>query len=271
MNLSLGTMLGQSGVGGFTFTDSDAAAYAAAIAVADGQQLENGVKAAINALFAGLKTDGEWTSFSVLRCYAGPRTLAGCAVPLKGVAPTLVNFVSADINRKTGLIGNGTTKYVNHNYNNSANAQDNQQMWSYLTAAITNNGATQAIIGAGQNQSGISHIGRVNAGSTYFSRSQNTIVGTDIAIGSGVGLVGISRNNGASYQVHANGITQTNTNVSQSPFSANVFSFGRNNSGLISPSNLRAALDGVGNGWTAPANIEARIATYLAAINTAIP
>jgi hypothetical protein len=252
-------------------TDPDAAAYIAAVEVADGQALEGGVKAAINNLFIGLKTDGEWNAFSVLRCYAGPRTLAGCAVPLKGVAPTLVNFVSGDINRKTGLIGNGATKYVNHNHSNSANPQNSQQMWSYLTAAIINNSQTQAIIGVGITQTGISHIGRVDGATEYFSRSQNAVVGTAIAIGAGVGLVGISRSNSASYQVRANGTTQTNVSSSQTPASGNVFSFARNNSGVISPSNHRAAFDCVGAGWIDSANIEARITTYLAALNAALP
>jgi hypothetical protein len=256
---------------GYAFADSDAAAYVAAVETADVQALEYDVKAAIDALFVGLKADGEWNAFGVLHCLAGPRTLAGLAVPMKGAAPTLVNFVSGDINRKTGLVGNGSTKYVNHNRNTNADGQDDQQMWSYLTNPITDNGSTQAVMGVGLSQNGTSHIGRTNGASNYFSRSRSSSTGTSIAIGSGIGLVGMSRNNSASYDLHADGVTQTNTITSQPPFSANIFSFGRNSSGLISPSNQRESFVGIGAAWTNPANIEARIDTYMAAISAAIP
>jgi hypothetical protein len=47
---------------------------------------------------------------------AGARTLAGALVPLAGAAPTNVGpFVSGDYNRKTGLVGDGSTKYLNSN------------------------------------------------------------------------------------------------------------------------------------------------------------
>ena len=256
---------------GFTFADSDAAAYVAAVEAADTQPLETGIKAAIDALFVGLKTDSEWTAFQALRCYAGPRTLAGCAVPMKGVAPTLNNFILADLNRETGLIGNGSTKYVDHNRNNNADGQNDQQMWSYLTGAITDNGSTQVVIGVGLSQNGVSHIGRTNGSSSYFSRNRNASIGTSMAKGSGVGLVGMSRNNSANYDIHADGVTQTNTLASQTPFNGGIFSFGRNSAGLTSPSNQRAAFDCIGAAWTDPANIEARIDTYMAAIAAAIP
>jgi hypothetical protein len=250
--------------------DDDAIFYINAVENADEQTLEIGVKMAINNLFLGLKADNEWSAIKALRIYAGPRTLAGCAVPAKGAAPTLINFVAGDINRLTGIKGNGSNKYVNHNRNNNADPQDNQQMWSFLTDPIIDNGQTQVVMGVGLAQTGATHIGRTNTAVSYFNRNRNTNTATGIAIGSGVGLVGFSRNNNATYDIRSNGITQTNAMPSQSPFNGDVWSFARNASAR-SYSNHRAAVEAIGEAWTNPNNIEARIVTYLSAIENSIP
>jgi hypothetical protein len=65
--------------------DPDAAAYIAAVEAADGQALEEGVKQAMNTLVATLKSQvGLWDNIEIFAPLAGPRTLAGCMVPLKG-------------------------------------------------------------------------------------------------------------------------------------------------------------------------------------------
>lgn len=119
--------------GGGGSLDPDAAAYLAAVETADGQALEEGVKTAINDFVVGCKADGIWSALKASCILAGARTLNGCLVPLAGTAPTNVNFVSADYNRKTGLKGDGATKYLNSNRNSNQQPQNNRHNSVYLS------------------------------------------------------------------------------------------------------------------------------------------
>jgi hypothetical protein len=107
-------------------TDPDAGAYIAAVEAADGQLLEFGVGKAINDFVVGCKQDKIWDAIKASCILAGARTLNGALVPLAGTAPTNFNFVSGDYNRKTGLVGDGSSKYLNSNRNNNADPQDSQ-------------------------------------------------------------------------------------------------------------------------------------------------
>jgi hypothetical protein len=95
--------------------DTDAQAYITAVETADGQPLEVGVKVAIDELVVGFKKNTIWSNAVQLILPCGPRTLAGALVPLKGTAPTNSGFVFGDYTRKTGLSGNGSSKYLNSN------------------------------------------------------------------------------------------------------------------------------------------------------------
>jgi hypothetical protein len=105
--------------------DTDAAAYITAVETADGQALEEKTKIAIDNFVLGCKADGIWNAIKACCIMAGARTLAGALVPLVGPAPTNFNFVAGDYNRKTGLVGNGSTKYLNSNRNNNADPPAN--------------------------------------------------------------------------------------------------------------------------------------------------
>ncbi len=83
--------------------DTDVATWAASVATADGQALEDGVINAVNTFVTGVKSDGDWTNLDQILILNSVRTLAGAAVPLKGTTPTFYNFVSGNLNRTTGL------------------------------------------------------------------------------------------------------------------------------------------------------------------------
>jgi hypothetical protein len=110
MNYSLGNMLGGASV--LNRFDPDAKAYIAAVEVADGQALEPAIRTAYNNFILGCKSDGIWDAIKASCILAGARSLSGALVPLKGSAPTNNNFVSGDYVRTTGLVGDGTTKYL---------------------------------------------------------------------------------------------------------------------------------------------------------------
>lgn len=120
-------------IGGLDGYDTDALTYIAAVEAADGQSLEVATKDAFNAFVVGCKTDGIWSAIKASCILAGARTLAGALVPLVGTAPTNFNFDSGDYNRKTGLVGNGTNKYLNSNRNNNADPQNSRHLSVYTS------------------------------------------------------------------------------------------------------------------------------------------
>ena len=115
--------------------DPDAATYITAVESADGQALEEPVKIAIDNFVLGCKTDGIWDAIKASCILAGARTLSGALVPLAGTAPTNYNFVAGDYNRKTGLVGDGNTKYLDSNRNNNTDPQNDKHASVYQTTA----------------------------------------------------------------------------------------------------------------------------------------
>ena len=111
--------------------DADAAAYITAVETADGQALEERTKIAIDNFVIGCKQDGIWNAIKASCILAGARTRLGALTPLTGTAPTSFNFVDGDYNRKTGLLGDGSTKYLNTNRTGDADPQNSfhQAVW----------------------------------------------------------------------------------------------------------------------------------------------
>ena len=115
----------------------DTTSYIAAVEAADGQALEDSIKTAYTDFIVGCKADGIWNAIKASCILAGARTLNGALVPLVGTAPTNFNFVSGDYIRKTGLRGNGTTKYLNSNRSNNSDPQNNTHLSVNVTLAPT--------------------------------------------------------------------------------------------------------------------------------------
>jgi hypothetical protein len=119
--------------------DLDAAAYVLAVEAADGQALEPAVRLAYNTFVKGCKQDNIWDLISGSCILAGARTLNGALVPLKGPSPANNNFVSGDYNRKTGLKGDGSTKYLDSNINNNSLPGLSKSTCFYATEIVGNN------------------------------------------------------------------------------------------------------------------------------------
>jgi hypothetical protein len=109
-----GTTIGAVTITGEIITapafDPDAAAYIAAVEAADGQALEDGVRQAIDDLVVTLKATTGWAAMDSFLPMAGPRTLAGALVPLRGDAPQFNNLVAGDYSRTLGITGDGIAK-----------------------------------------------------------------------------------------------------------------------------------------------------------------
>jgi hypothetical protein len=166
--------------------DPDAAVYVAAVEAADGQSLETATKVAIHSFVKGCKNDGIWPAIKASCILAGARTLTGALVPLVGTAPTNVDglFVSGDYNRKTGLVGDGTSKYLNSNRSNNADPQNSKSLCVYVSS--TGASTLPLIASDVYNTPGFSLIGRVGVNvltCAINSASVFGVTGADFANG----------------------------------------------------------------------------------------
>jgi hypothetical protein len=177
-----------------------------------------------------------WNTMGTHCIFAGV-TFPGCFVPLRsgmGV-PTNFNFVSGDHNSVTGLIGNGSTKYIDSGRNNNADGQNDQSMSVFLSNAVTNTGVAEVFIGTGAvSVSGTTRMARVSTAENLVLRNRNSTIDT-LTAGPAItaGFVGMSRNNSANFVARQPGTTQTIARTSQAALAGNVFVFASNNAGAI--------------------------------------
>jgi hypothetical protein len=182
--------------------DAEADAYIAAVEAADGQALEPGVKFAIKNFVLCCKDDGIWSAIKASCILAGARTRLGALTPLVGTAPTSFNFVDGDYNRKTGLVGDGSTKYLNSNRNNNADPQNSKHVSFYATTL-----ATTAQFSIYVNSSSGSTLGRtqVAQGSTRtlasFRNNSDVLIPQEVAVSTG--FIGVARSNSSQIVVRA--------------------------------------------------------------------
>jgi hypothetical protein len=193
--------------------DADAAVYLNAVAEADQQQLEPAVRKAINDFVVGCKRDGIWDALKASCILMGAHTLSGALVPLKGGNPSNSNFVSGDYDRKTGLVGDASTKFINPNRNSLSDPQDSRHMSCFVTDAGS----------AGS----ISHSVSVILGRT-FARPNSSGTTSHSLIVSGF-LYGVSRFSASNYDLRVNGSTTLVSAASTSLSSEQNRFFGRNN------------------------------------------
>jgi len=254
--------------GGGPSYDTDAQAYITLVEAADSQSLETGVKDAINAFVVGCKSDGIWDAIKAACIMAGARTLDGALVPLVGTAPANNNFVSGDYNRKTGLVGDGATKYLDSNRANNADPQDNQHACVYGNISRT---STEVFVGAGGTLTGRLAIFSTPSNLTFASRSSANS-GAIANAGTGIGLCGVTRSSSANYIARGNGNNTTITQASETPTADDIFVFCRN-SGTDTPvvfTANRLSFYSIGEALDL-ALLDTRVSTLMTAIGAAIP
>jgi hypothetical protein len=265
---SVGTATQASNTVGPIF-DANAAAYITAVESADTQALEAGVRTAINDFVRGCKADGIWSAIKASCILAGARTLTGALVPLVGTAPTNVGnlFVAGDYNRKTGLVGNGSTKYLDSNRNNNADPQDSKHLAVASTAAPTG-GNNATYIGAGGTSSGNSRLGTSSGNATIGYRI-NIASGSPV-LGSGTaqatGFIGVSRSSSSLTTVRVGGVNTTDSSASASPANVNLQVFAANGSVF---SNARIAFYSIGESLDL-AQLDSRVTALINAFDAAI-
>lgn len=187
-------------------SDADVNSYILAVEAADGQELEAGVITAVESFILGCKSDGIWDAIKASCILAGARTLNGALVPLTGTAPTNFNFVSADYNRKTGLKGNGSTKYLNTNRNNNADPQNSKHLAVYATQLQS--GTAGVYLGGQASTSGHSFI--LCSEVITLRMAINMTSAGNIGSQHALGLMGCNRSNSAAITGRAKKFTSGN-------------------------------------------------------------
>jgi hypothetical protein len=252
--------------------DPDAATYIAAVEAADEAAspgvgaLETATKVAIHSFVKGCKADGIWPAIKASCILAGARTLSGALVPLTGTAPTNFNFVSGDYDRKTGLVGNGSTKYLNSNRANNADPQNSNHNACWVSAS-----SVGALMASSSSNSGQNYMDTNTSTNTRFASRSN--VSTQSVSGSTApGLYGHSRSDSANMSYRCPQGSASFAQSSQSPESRNVFLYTRTNDGISFSqwSAARLAFYSIGESLDL-ALLDARISALIAAFAAAIP
>jgi hypothetical protein len=266
------------GATGFLGFDPDALAYIQAVETADGEPLEAGVKVAIDDFVRGCKADGIWSSLKASCIMAGARTLNGALVPLVGAAPTNFNFVSGDYDRKTGLKGDGATKYLDSNRANNADPQNSVHRAVWITEAMdpVNGGILSS---GGATFVGADNIGRLGAGSgndlLFYSRHDGGVTAGDLAVVENarttLGLWMLFREDEEVFGGRIAGTEVTQTNTSNTPNANNLFVFARPDelSNAVSITNPRISFYSIGEALDRPA-LDTRVSDLMTAIDGAI-
>jgi hypothetical protein len=253
------TLIVKTGFNGMT--DADAIAYVNAVEAADGQLLEFGVGKAINDFVVGCKLDNTWSAIKASCILAGARTLTGALVPLVGTAPTNFNFVSGDYNRKTGLVGDGSTKYLDSNRNNNADPQDSSHNAVFVSAA-NSTGATGVYIGT-SDTAGANNIGQTTT--ALFVRNR-TFAG-DVLTSIPVNFIGTNRANSSTFTRRASNVDFSVSLASNGLANQSILVFTRV---LASYTNARLAFYSIGESLDL-ALLDARVTTLINAFAAAIP
>lgn len=204
------------------FFDPNALAYIAAVEAADGQTLEAGVKTAINTFVAGCKSDSIWSAIKASCILAGARTLNGALVPLAGSAPSNNNFVSGDYSRTLGLLGDGSTKYLSSNRNNTVDPQDSKHISVYCTSGSSRD-ATRFMIGSG---AGVGGTLLSTDATTLRARVNYLIIPSLLPTTTPLtGFIGINRSSASQTNLRFNSSSATISNTSGTPRSDNIAVF----------------------------------------------
>ena len=245
-------------------SDADVNSYLNLVESADGQQLELGVITAVESFVLGCKSDGIWSAIKASCILAGARTLSGALVPLVGTAPTNNNFVSGDYNRKTGLLGNGTSKYLNPQRAINADPQNSHHYGVNVTQAPTTD-VTRAFIGnvVGSGCNNYMITGNTAALQTYNRGPLLTIA----AQANTIGYKGTSRTTSTSWVVRTGGTTTAQTTASSATNSSAFGVFAR---GTLNLTNARLSFYSIGESLNL-ALLDTRVSNLMTALAAAIP
>jgi hypothetical protein len=229
--------------------------------------LETGVRDAINAFVVGCKADGIWTAIKACCILAGARTRLGALTPLVGAAPTSFSFVDADYDRKTGLVGNGSTKYLDSNRSANAELQNSRHLAVYATQAMSNAGVYIGV-------ETVVNRNTIYGTSTFvgIALMQASVNNTTVNKSGATGLISASRSASNLTTWRVSGSTGTfNAGSSIDNTFGTIIVFARRDvNNITTYGNPRLAFYSIGESLTLSL-LDARVTTLINAIAAAIP
>jgi hypothetical protein len=253
---------------GLVATDPDARAYISAVQIADGSSLEPAVQRAIDDFVKGCKADGIWGAIKASCILMGARTLSGALVPLVGAAPTNVNFVGGDYDRKTGLKGDGSTKHIGTNRNNNADPQDSKHvaLWVSEASTVFNFGR---YIAAGDSTQGDTQIATSQSALSFYFTVLNNSTSIQSTATATTGLLALNRSASASYGFRQDTAEATITRTSTTPRNENIALYVRPGESPLRYVNARMAFYSIGESLTL-SQLQSRVSALITAIGAAI-
>jgi hypothetical protein len=265
----------------YIFNDSDAESWAELVQSADqGQVLENDVYAAVDTYVQNLKAAGIWSLAAQLLLLCGPRTLQGALIPLKGVAPTNVNFVSANYARKNGLgAASNTSKYLNSNVDNNSLPQTSQAIFGYGSFSGTSAKYVGGWYGNGNNIIALDEWNTFSTnGRTYRcgSVSADALIPTITSTAPVTCMIG-TRTSSTSAAIYCDSLSATSSGnmpaFTQSNLPLYYFAINQNGGPALFTSSIVKALGIFSTGLNASqaASLRSATASYVAALAASIP
>jgi len=246
--------------------DPDARNYISAVETADGSPLEASIKKAIDNFIVGCKSDGIWDAIKSSCILSGARTLNGALVSLKGTSPTNMGFVSGDYDRKTGLLGNGSSKYLISNRNITSDPQNNKHLSAYATTGNTRDAVRVLIGSAIGNNIGASSVftnvtnfnARISYGSPPAGIPQAGLIN---------GLQGATRSNLSTVDYYFNNASGSYANTSFGQSASDINIFANASAAVGSFSNARIAFYSIGENINLQ-KLDNRVTDYINAISS---
>jgi len=236
--------------------DADATTYFAAI-VSAGSTISDANKSAVDAFIVGCKADGIWTAIKAACLLAGADSLVGALVPLVGSAPTNTNFVSGDYSRTTGLLGDGTTKYINSNRACNADPQDSSHITVYCHTAVS--GAKTWIGGATLTNG---KVIQPNTTTNVRFAINGLSISRTFTASTVTGLIGASRSSSSNVNTRISASAASSSNTSGTPLSETGHIFGRGATNLCDG---RLSFYSIGENLDL-ALLDSHLVTYMAAL-----
>jgi hypothetical protein len=201
--------------------DPDAIAWRTAV-IAAGSFVDASVVNAVSRFVKGCRADGIWDAMKLVVVMAGPNTLTGALVPLKGAAPTAFNIGNALYNKTSGIKGDGSTFRLESNRFGNSDPQDNFHMATFVSEATLAGGA---MMGDNETGVGLNQIVNGDAITTLF-RNRNVTAETR-SPGNLTGFLGSSRSTSASFSYRMAQTDYSATIASQTPDTGNIQVFAR--------------------------------------------
>jgi hypothetical protein len=246
--------------------DVDAADYIRRVEAADGQALELSVRLAIDTFVRGCKADGIWSALKASCIMAGARTLSGALVPLVGAAPTNFNFVSGDYSRKTGLVGDGSTKYLSSNRNNNADPQNSKHI-----SVFVSNLSTVGFAIFGTEAGGIAGATQLSQNASIVACRLNSSSSPSHANAASAGFIGASRSVASMFSLRNGNVNSMLNALSESPSNRIIWLYARPVDTVLGATyiNARLAFYSIGESLDL-ALLDARVSTLINAIGAAL-